>query len=321
MNKRRTIEDFIKRAIAVHGNRYDYSKSIYFGCMDKIEVICQKHGPFWQMANSHLQGVGCPQCGWKRISHKNSLSLEDFVKKAKEKHGTKYDYSKSVYLGCEKKMEIICPIHGTFWQEPNNHLRGGGCRSCGYQDHANKTMLGLKAFVERANEIHGGRYDYSEVIYKNSYTKVKIICKKHGAFHQIPHSHFRGRGCPKCSYKNEADVGDILEKHFSDWKISHHKFILIGKRRRTFDYMMEKDGKKVIVEYDGKQHYVPVCFSEDRSRSKMLSDFIKQKKIDRLDYMYCKYHNILLHRIKYNENKEKSIVKLKEKIKVIDKKL
>lgn len=41
-------------------------------------------------------------------------------------------------------------------------------------------------------------YDYSKVNYKNSIIKVCITCPKHGDFWQIPKSHLRGNGCPKC---------------------------------------------------------------------------------------------------------------------------
>lgn len=53
-------------------------------------------------------------------------------------------------------------------------------------------------FVNKANLIHSNKYDYSLVEYKNSHTKVKIICKEHGEFEQIANNHLNGKGCPYC---------------------------------------------------------------------------------------------------------------------------
>ena len=49
-------------------------------------------------------------------------NFRKFLIKAREVHGDKYDYSKVVYVNCQTKVEIVCPIHGSFWQSPNSHL-------------------------------------------------------------------------------------------------------------------------------------------------------------------------------------------------------
>lgn len=58
--------------------------------------------------------------------------------------------------------------------------------------------LTIEEFKERANNIHGGVYDYSLVDYVNGDTKIEIICKEHGSFWQMPRSHLVGRGCFEC---------------------------------------------------------------------------------------------------------------------------
>ena len=63
-NRRKTLEDFIKESIEVHGDKYNYSKSKYITTDDKIEIICPDHGSFFQVAYTHLNGTGCPTC-WK----------------------------------------------------------------------------------------------------------------------------------------------------------------------------------------------------------------------------------------------------------------
>jgi predicted GIY-YIG superfamily endonuclease len=58
-------------------------------------------------------------------------TLEDFIIKANEIHGDKYDYSKTNYINRRTKIKIICPIHGEFEQNPGHHLNGSGCPKCG----------------------------------------------------------------------------------------------------------------------------------------------------------------------------------------------
>ena len=49
---------------------------------------------------------------------------ETFIRKCLNIRGDKYDYSKVIYLKSKSKVEIICKEHGSFYQTPNNHLKG-----------------------------------------------------------------------------------------------------------------------------------------------------------------------------------------------------
>ena len=66
-NKKQThrkigLEEFIARARAVHGDKYDYSMSRYVDMRSNVEIVCPIHGPFNQRAQSHILGHGCPLC-------------------------------------------------------------------------------------------------------------------------------------------------------------------------------------------------------------------------------------------------------------------
>ena len=122
------------------------------------------------------------------------LTTEEFIKKAREVHGDKYDYSKVEYVNSKEKVTIICPKHGEFPQTPQKHLLGQGCPKCG-----NKPKLTTEEFIRKAREVHGDKYDYSKVEYVNATTPVVIICPKHGEFLQNPYNHTDGRGCKKCA--------------------------------------------------------------------------------------------------------------------------
>lgn len=125
--------DFIDRAIEKHGNYYDYSKTKYERNVKKVTIICPKHGEFTQTGSNHLAGQGCSKCGDERVSSKCRSTTEEFIDKAIKKHGDKYIYDQVNYITDRKNIEIICPEHGSFWQRPNNHLGGKGCKSCALQ--------------------------------------------------------------------------------------------------------------------------------------------------------------------------------------------
>ena len=129
------------------------------------------------------------------------LTTEEFIKKAREVHGDKYDYSKVEYVGSESKVCIVCPEHGEFWQAPHTHLRGGGCPIC-----VGRAKMRTSDFIKRAKSIHGNKYDYSKAEYKGVFDKVCIICPDHGDFWQSAHSHLNGNGCPQCSKIRAASL-------------------------------------------------------------------------------------------------------------------
>jgi hypothetical protein len=139
-NEKSTSEKFIINSIKVHGNKYDYSKVDYKTVGKKVEIICQKHGEFFQTPNSHLKGRGCFYCGgtYKLLS-------EEFVEKSKKIHNDKYEYFKMDYKNCREKVNIICPVHGRFLQEPGNHMQGQGCPKCTH--HISKPEIEFLNYV------------------------------------------------------------------------------------------------------------------------------------------------------------------------------
>jgi hypothetical protein len=125
-------EEFIVKASKVHGNKYDYSKSIYTRSRFKLTITCPIHGDFEQNANSHLMGNGCMSCGRLRTAEAQTSFTEDFILKANDVHDGKYLYDKVNYISAIDKVDIYCNTHKEYFsQSPNNHLSGQGCRKCG----------------------------------------------------------------------------------------------------------------------------------------------------------------------------------------------
>ena len=222
-----TTKEFIKRAKEIHGNKYDYSKVDYKDTYTKVNIICPTHGKFKQSHSNHLQGYGCLMCGGSKI-----LTTEEFIKKAKNVHGDLYDYSKVDYENSQKKVCIICPEHGEFYQVANSHLRSSGCPKC-----SDNVKLTAEKFIERAREVHDSKYDYSKVEYKNNKTPIEIFCKIHGYFTQSPDSHLRGSGCPKCNVGFSSDSKLSLLSDSDVEHLSVHQLIeLIGQNLLPADF-------------------------------------------------------------------------------------
>ncbi len=212
-NANMTTEEFIAKAKEVHDNKYDYSKTKYVDAKTKVCIICPKHGKFWQTPSSHLQGHCCKKC----VTPNANMTTEEFIEKAREIHGDKYDYSKVEYVDTKTKVCIICPIHGEFWQSPNKHLSGQGCPKCKSQKIRDSLKLTLTEFIKRSKKIHDDKYDYSKVEYTNFATKVCIICPEHGEFWQTPNNHLAGKGCPNCSGLRKEYKFNLLQEFESEY--------------------------------------------------------------------------------------------------------
>lgn len=185
-------EKFIAKAIAKHGDRYDYSKSVYITAKEKLIVICKTHGEFMQEAHSHIAGRGCNLCARRNLE----LSFEQ---EAREIHGDCYDYSLVDYERSNKKVKIICKKHGLFEQTPSNHLMGKRCSLCAFKSRAKLKTFPFSEFERRSKEVHGGIYVYDKDHYFGIKSKAKITCYTHGDFYQLAKLHMDGSICPSCS--------------------------------------------------------------------------------------------------------------------------
>lgn len=242
--KRLTTDIFINKAKKVHDNKYDYSLVEYKNNKTKVKIICKKHGIFEQCPNTHLQGRGCLLC----TGHKK-FTTEEFIEKAKKIHGDKFDYSLTEYENDKTKVSIICKKHGIFKQTPNVHYNHG-CPDC-YNDRQRFTT---QKFIEKSKKIHGDKFDYSLVEYKNIRTKVKICCKKNGIFYQTPVSNLKGNGCLKCrESKGESEISKFLKKN--NIKFIQQKTFKKCKNVRTLPFDFYLPNYNTCIEFDGEQHF------------------------------------------------------------------
>lgn len=188
-----TREEFVERAIKKHGLKYGYDDVVYINTITPVSIRCFKHGLYQQKPSNHLQGSGCLRCCGKYKT--TETIVEDFI----EARGYLYDYSLVSFVKGEK-LSIICRKHGVFKQKYWNHLKGQDCPKCCDEVRNNKARFNLDDLVIIFNKIHDYKYDYSESIYVNVDTPIKIKCSEHGFFMQTPWHHKKqGSGCPKCT--------------------------------------------------------------------------------------------------------------------------
>lgn len=167
-------EKFLEKSKKIHNNKYDYSLVEYKGDKIKVKIICPIHGMFEQEPHNHLK-YGCFKCGVENSTKSRYYSTKEYIKKAIEIHGYKYDYSKTVYKKHDDKVIIICKEHGEFLQVARTHIKGSNCPKC--VSNANMTT---EKFIKKAMDAHKDKYNYSLVECNISSQKVKIICPLHG---------------------------------------------------------------------------------------------------------------------------------------------
>jgi hypothetical protein len=126
MSKKLTKEEFVQRAIDVHKDRYSYQNVEYVKMLQKVCIICKVHGNFWQTPADHLWNHGCPKCK----ADKRSFSWVEMLNQFPDKNKNYYAYVKTTYKRNSVKMKMICPKHGEFWQKPELHKNGAGCKIC-----------------------------------------------------------------------------------------------------------------------------------------------------------------------------------------------
>lgn len=203
--------NYIERAKQAHGDKYDYSQTVFTKSGDKVKIICPKHGVFEQRASNHLLGIGCKQCGREATATKGSYTTEEWIQKATEKHKGRYDYSKVVYTRSSENVTIICKEHGEFQQIARNHLHGDNCPKCSLNEQTKRQLLTYEEFIERINAAYQTMMDrrsYSyelltkewfEQNYRGNMTLLPIICEHHGKFEMAYSTHVNNKqGCPTC---------------------------------------------------------------------------------------------------------------------------
>ena len=225
----------------------------------------------------------------KIIAEKMSKSM---LKKNIEERGTIEERCKlyhddivvcSEFKGEKEDILFYCNNCGRFYNRAARYIE----KSCPFCATFNKTDKEL--FFLKAKIIHGDKYDYSLVDYKNNHTKVKIFCKECKTyFYQSPNDHLDGHG--HCiSSRQEENVAKFLRENNIDFIPQKEFNECRGKKRKLpFDfYLPDYD---LLIEIQGEQHY------KDK-----WGRLIERQKLDKIKREYAqKSHKFI--EIKYNED-------------------
>lgn len=234
-NRALTTDKFIEKSRTKYGDKYSYEKTVYTRKEADLTITCPFHGDITIRASAHLWSRhGCPKCDFEIP---RAIKKQKILEKAKEVHAGKYIYNKVQYVNMNDPVEIVCPIHGSFWQKLYNHaILSTGCPNCA----RGSDKLSLEEFISKSKTVHGDKYDYSKVKYETNASLVTITCLKHGDFVQRAASHLAGNKCKKCHVE---EIRNTTEEFIQQANLIH------GDK---YDYSR--------VKYHGnKQHVEIVC--------------------------------------------------------------
>jgi hypothetical protein len=291
---------FIEKARAIHGDKYDYSKTMYVNSTTPVLITCPKHGDFYQMPGEHLKGSGCKQCGLESRAQKRRKGNDEFIAQARVVHGDKYDYSKCDYQNAHTKVCIICPEHGEFWMEPNHHVtKHQGCPKCRGQRISQSKVKSTEQFITDAKAKHPDEnYDYSEVNYTGNKNPVIITCPKGHRFFVRPNDFLSGHGCPECAKHfgvAEGSVLKVLTEAFGN-VVQQYKPKWLQSRTSYQSIDIFLPDYNVGVEYQGAQHFGAEVRFHGEEGYKILSERDVRK------YNKCLEHGVKLFYISFEKN-------------------
>lgn len=234
MASHKTTQEYIHECKGVYGDAYQYNKTEYLHCRLPITITCKIHNDFEIGTAYFLKGGGCPHCRKDKRS-RTQWTTESLVEKLKEVQPNK-DYSKVKYLTTKDKIEVVCPRHGSYFNTPENLIKGQDCKKC---RRVSKKKHSLKHYIDKANQIHKYKYDYSLIKdFSGCLDKVPIICPEHGTFYQPIGYHARGTGCWKCGMEYIKNSFKNFHKNRFLGGVKKSEWLSIQKGRRAKLYVV-----------------------------------------------------------------------------------
>lgn len=220
--------NFIDRCIKIHGNKYNYSQTIYTKMKDTIKIICPEHGLFEQKAMNHVNGKGCKQC-----TKYGKLTKENLIKKLTTDHDYEFDFKElKVDYKTSDKLNFICKIHGPTTRSIQNLINGKGCRKC-----SQWLFINVKE-IQKEYKWFPHKIEWNS--YNGKTKKIDFHCKTHGLVSRTFSEYIKsGYKCPKCSYSAPAYNSLSEEEHQLDFNRVHNN-------RYTYNFHGKNNSKDTI---------------------------------------------------------------------------
>lgn len=240
--KKLSTEEFIAKAKEVHGNKYDYSKTIYKNKRNKIIVICPIHGEFEIIAHNHKRGQGCPQCGKECAKNCRKGDYKSFLERANKKFGDKYSYPyiNEEYENIKSSITIKCNNCGNIIKRRADYhisTEDGLCKCKeprkevkivkdsnkinrnkikGLLAYSNNKKMTWNKFIIKAKEKYGDSFSYNKDSFVNGNTRIEMQCNVCGhKFNRTPSSHINPKvfsSCGCCKLNSDPLTWKIFNK-------------------------------------------------------------------------------------------------------------
>jgi len=292
MGKNITTNEFINRAILIHGDKFGYDESIYINAKSKIKIFCKQCNTFFYQTPSHHihSGQGCPKCS------NRDMTTEKFIFRSTHIHGNKYDYTTSKYINAKTNIQIYCnTCKEHFYQTPDHHLnRRDGCPKCRSISNGISKRLSLNEIICRAKIANFDKYDYSITEYAKTHDKLRFICPIHGIVEQYTCHHLKGVGCPICrESKGENRIRLYLKQNNIQYQREKKFEQCVNIKPLSFDFYIPI--LNMCIEYDGEHHFQEILYN-----GKCIPLSVRKNR-DNIKSKYCQDNNIKLLRIPYTE--------------------
>lgn len=222
MTRKKTTEQAIAESIEYHGDRFDYSQTVYNGAHAKMTVICKQHGLFKTKLSTHLAlSGGCQGCIVDEKRSRLKLPLDECISRLNNKYENFYDYSLLDYNNTSDKVDVICPEHGKFKVVLSHHLnRGDRCPECAKR----------------------GRSVYNETIFQRNPELAQTM----GYFYVIKLEHE-----DEVFYKYGMTKNDVKTRYRHSGTGPYKRTVILEEKMSLYDaFLMEQ-------EYKNTEPYVP----------------------------------------------------------------
>lgn len=283
--------------------RYIKLLDSYVDTDTKVRFKCLKEncGHIWITVPSSILSKhksGCPLC-----ANNIKLSNVSFDNKLIGRNIRRLDTYRGARVSI--RFKCLCKDCNYIWKTTPTHIiskRKQGCPKCYGNVKLNNTIVDNKLIGKSIKRI--GKYI-------NVMSKIKFKCLNcKNTWKAMPDKIINGnRGCPNCKIgRSEKNVKRLIKAHIKCKNFKQHKLIKFKNKIYYPDFYFEKDEKLFIVEYNGEQHYKPVCFggmSKLKARQKFKRQIIRDKQVKN----YCLLNNINFIEIPYYYT-EKEIVSL-----------
>ena len=289
--KQMTPYNILKDKISKLGYELLTEEKDYFGQSKKCKLKCPNNHVYEQIPNDLLQGHKCKKCATEEVVSKFRLSYDD-VKHNLEKWG--FTLLSKEYKSNGDKLEVKCNKCGcVFYPSYGNLQQGTRCPDCYKKEKGKDSLIPYKKRLEYVRSFGFDILTPKEE-YVNGYQKIKLKCDEGHIYHGRIYDFVAGNRCPICrKSKGEVKISKILDdKHINyieQYRINDCRLY----RPLPFDFYLPD--YNILIEFDGKQHYVIESFGKD------LDTFISIKIRDTIKNIYCDKNNLNLIRIPYWE--------------------